>query len=62
MNAPPTAKPCAQRQGAELTPGQQVVGEDDLFARLGLRRLARRLLVEDRGRECRRCRMFVGHR
>ena len=60
MNAPPTAMPSRSEIGSELTPGKQVVGEDDLLARLRLRGLARLFLVDDCGRERRRSE-FVGH-
>ena len=60
MNAPPTAKPCAQRHRWGVDAREEIVREDDLFARLRPRRLARLLLVDDRGRECRRS-DFVGH-
>ena len=54
ISLPPRANASRKVTGSELTPGQQVVGEDHLLGGAGLRLLARRLLVQDRGRECSR--------
>ena len=51
MSTPPLANASRKLTGSESTPGQQVVGEDDLLFGAGLRLLAGGLLVEDRGGE-----------
>ena len=51
MSLPPLANASAKVTGSEFDARQQVVGEDDLLRRRGLRLLARRLLVEHGGGE-----------
>ena len=46
MSAPPLANASVKSTGSESTPGQQVVGEDDLLFGAGLRFLAGGFLVE----------------
>ena len=46
MSAPPLANASGKLTGSDSTPGQHVVGEDDLLFGPGLRLLAGRFLVE----------------
>ena len=46
MSLPPTLNASWNETGSECTPGEQVVGEDDLLARALLRSLAGILFVE----------------